>query len=262
MFDYSKIVEVNSGITYTDVRGKNYAEVAQRVQAFRKLIPGGYITTDLLSVENGVCFMKAEAGYYDETGRRVMLATGLAFERQDASKINNTSFIENCETSAIGRALGFIGLGSEKSIASAEEVSNAIDTQDAIAKGEIPANMPRQSAPATVTKTNRVPQPNPPENPPETPQNGTQEEPQKNPLTVMDYLSKERSDLAIARKLDAAANTELWNKQLAVLREKKIISDKKLSAYTMKEAQDLVNYMYSLFDTTGTELRNIDGEIA
>ena len=58
---YEKIVDANKGISYTDVRGQNYAEVAQRVQAFRKLIPGGFITTEILSNENGVVYMKAEA---------------------------------------------------------------------------------------------------------------------------------------------------------------------------------------------------------
>ena len=155
---YAKIVDANKGISYTDVRGKNYAEVAQRVQAFRKLIPDGYITTDIISNGNGIVYMKAEAGYYTADGKRVMLATGYAFERQDASKINNTSFIENCETSAVGRALGFIGLGSEKSIASAEEVDNAIKTQEAIEKGELPKN-PQQVAPPATAQ-------NPPQNPP------------------------------------------------------------------------------------------------
>ena len=110
---YEKIVDANKGISYTDVRGKNYAEVAQRVQAFRKIIPGGFIVPDIINIDNGIVYMKAEAGYYAEDGSRIVLAVGHAFERQDASKINNTSYIENCETSAVGRALGFIGLGSE-----------------------------------------------------------------------------------------------------------------------------------------------------
>ena len=56
-------------------------------------------------------------------------ATGHAEEYMGSSYINKTSFIENCETSAIGRALGLLGIGIDTSIASAEEVSNAISNQ-------------------------------------------------------------------------------------------------------------------------------------
>ena len=59
-----------------------------------------------------------------------MLSTGLAQEDRSSSMINKTSFVENCETSAVGRALGFLGIGIESSIATAEEVSMAIAKQD------------------------------------------------------------------------------------------------------------------------------------
>ena len=249
MFDYSKIVEVNGGITYTAVKGKNYAEVAQRVQAFRKLIPGGYITTDILNIDNGVVYMKAEAGYYAEDGRKVMLATGLAFERQDASNINKTSFIENCETSAIGRALGFIGLGSEKSIASAEEVAHAIETQEAIENGQIPDPVKRTAVPANVTTVQNVPpMPSEPPAPPANP--------------VLDYLAKERNNIRVARQISKEDNAALWTQQIAVMKSAGIIPNKKLSQYTQQEAETLVQLMYTRFKPTGTELMPIDGETA
>ena len=197
---YAKIVDANKGISYTDVRGKNYAEVAQRVQAFRKLIPDGYITTDIISNGNGIVYMKAEAGYYTADGKRVMLATGYAFERQDASKINNTSFIENCETSAVGRALGFIGLGSEKSIASAEEVDNAIKTQEAIEKGELPKN-PQQVAPPATAQ-------NPPQNPPPAADVSTAPTLPNPDNPVQTYLVNERRNLQKARGISEKENAE------------------------------------------------------
>ena len=49
---YERIVEVNKGVTYTNVKGKNYAEVAQKVQAFRNLIPGGFITSEIIRFES------------------------------------------------------------------------------------------------------------------------------------------------------------------------------------------------------------------
>lgn len=225
---YEKIAEVNKGITYTNVKGKNYAEVAQRVQAFRKLIPGGYITTDIISLDDGIVYMKAEAGYY-ENGQRVMLATGFAFERQDASNLNKTSFIENCETSAVGRALGFIGFGSEKSIASAEEVDNAIKAQEAIEAGEI-ADPVKPKLAAKVTEVAKVP-------------------------PVLQFLAREREALMKAREITKEDNNAMWTKQVEILKGAGLIPNKSLSNFTQAEAEDMVAKMYTRFDPHGTELK-------
>lgn len=109
---------------------KEYAEVNQRIKAFRMLYPEGFITTDIISHENEVVFMKAEAGYYTEDGTKVVLGTGMAFENKKVGQINGTSYIENCETSAVGRALGMCGLGIDVSVASYEEVQNAMHQQE------------------------------------------------------------------------------------------------------------------------------------
>ena len=55
--------------------------------------------------------------------------TGIAYEKEGASFINKTSALENCETSSVGRALGFLNIGIDTSIATAEEVGNAIHQQ-------------------------------------------------------------------------------------------------------------------------------------
>jgi galactitol-specific phosphotransferase system IIB component len=68
-----------------------------------------------------------KATIYD--GERI-LGTGHAFEEQTSTFINKTSYIENCETSAVGRALGMCGFGIDTSVASAEEVENAINNQN------------------------------------------------------------------------------------------------------------------------------------
>ncbi len=113
--------EANSKIKGVDLKGKKYALVAERVQIFRQLCPDGLITTEILFMEAGAVTMKASI--YDETGK--LLVTGLAQEKEGGSFINKTSYIENCETSAVGRALAMLGIGSECSMASAEEVVNA-----------------------------------------------------------------------------------------------------------------------------------------
>lgn len=118
--------EVNKSLQSIDVKGKDYVMVNKRVQAFRQLAPQGSIQTEIVSLEDGVVTIKATV--FDEDGK--ILATGHAQEKETSSYINRTSFIENGETSAIGRALGFCGIGVDKSIASAEEVQNAIAQQD------------------------------------------------------------------------------------------------------------------------------------
>lgn len=130
--NYEQIKAVNAELKTTDVKGKDYAEVPQRVTAFRKLYPMGSIRTDIVSLKDGVCVIKAEAWTKDDEGNSVLLGTGLAYEKEGSSFINKTSYIENCETSAVGRALGFCGIGIDTSIASAEEVLNAKENQKAM----------------------------------------------------------------------------------------------------------------------------------
>ena len=123
---FEEIVKANSTITTTPIKGKNYAEVPQRVKAFRMLHPNGTIDTEIVSLENGVVVIKATVA--DEGGN--ILATGHAYEKEGSTFINKESYIENCETSAVGRALGFVGLGIDTSICSAEELTNAIVNQN------------------------------------------------------------------------------------------------------------------------------------
>lgn len=118
--------KANEQISTVPIKGKEYAQVTERVKAFRAICPGGRITTDIISLEDGVVTMKAEVR--DENGD--LIATGLAQEKETSNFINKTSFIENCETSAVGRALGFAGIGVDGTMASAEELANAVINQD------------------------------------------------------------------------------------------------------------------------------------
>ena len=137
MIKFEDIRKVNETIKTIDVKGKEYAEVNQRIKAFRMLYPQGFIKTELLSNVDGVCIMKATAGYYDENGNEIVLGTGTAYEKENSTFINKTSYIENAETSCIGRCMGMIGLGIDTSIASAEEVQNAIANQNKPSKDVI-----------------------------------------------------------------------------------------------------------------------------
>lgn len=126
MITAEQIAIANEGVKKIELKGKKYVCVFARVAAFRSLCPEGTITTDIVSLEDGVVTMKASV--LDETGR--LLATGYAQEKETSSFVNKTSFIENCETSAVGRALGMLGIGVDESMASAEEVANAMTQQE------------------------------------------------------------------------------------------------------------------------------------
>ncbi len=110
----------NKSIKTTDIKGKDYAEVNQRIKAFRMICPNGTISTNIVSLENGVCIIKASVFDDDK-----LLGTGMAYEKEGSTFINKTSYIENCETSAVGRALGMLGIGIDASVAIYEEVANA-----------------------------------------------------------------------------------------------------------------------------------------
>lgn len=132
---------INATLLKNEKTGKEigyYAEVNQRIKAFRMLYPEGCILTEMISNENGVCVFRATIytsyGMQDYQDRisyeRRILATGYAYEKENSTFINKTSYIENCETSAVGRALAMCGIGIDKSIASAEEVINAVNNQE------------------------------------------------------------------------------------------------------------------------------------
>ena len=129
MITYEQIKAANDAIKTTPIKGKDYAEVNQRIKAFRMVYPTGFIISDMLSNENGVCVFQTRVGYYDDNGNPVVIGVGTAYEKENSTFINKTSYIENCETSACGRALGMAGFGIDTSVASAEEVQNAINNQ-------------------------------------------------------------------------------------------------------------------------------------
>lgn len=126
---FEELRKVNAELGSMEIKGKSYVQVNERVIAFRKLYPEGSIITELINDANGVCTFRATVMIAD-----LVLATGYAQEKESSSFINKTSYIENCETSAVGRALGFLGIGIDTSIASAEEVETAIINQGGLSK--------------------------------------------------------------------------------------------------------------------------------
>lgn len=109
-----------------DIKGKPYVLVNERLKYFRENYKNWTLDSEIISLDNGICVMKATIK--DTEGN--VKATGHAYEKENSTFINKTSFIENCETSAWGRALGNLGIGIDASIASAEEIINAAVNQN------------------------------------------------------------------------------------------------------------------------------------
>lgn len=109
----------------------DYVTVNERIDKFYEKYPDGSIQTEIVSNENGVVIFKAYA-YRDREDTKP--ATGHSMEKEGSTYINKTSHVENCETSAVGRALAMLGFEIKKSVASREEVENARAQQDALKK--------------------------------------------------------------------------------------------------------------------------------
>lgn len=112
----------------------DYVEVNVRIEKFWDKWPEGRIDTQIVSWENGVVVMKASV--YRNIIDQFPSATGTAYEKEGSSFINKTSALENCETSAVGRALAILGFEIKKNVASKEEVENAKLNQKREDKGE------------------------------------------------------------------------------------------------------------------------------
>jgi hypothetical protein len=116
----------------------DYVQVNERIEKFYKQYPNGSIQTEIVHNAESQVIIKAYA-YRDQDDKRP--ATGHAMEKEGSSYINKTSHIENCETSAVGRALAMLGFEIKKSIASREEVQNAVHQQNNLATREEKASV-------------------------------------------------------------------------------------------------------------------------
>lgn len=103
-----------------NIKGKEYVEVSTRIKALKENFKDYSIETEIINFTPEYILMKAIIK--NENGR--IMATGTAMEEKTSSMVNKTSFVENCESSAVGRALGMLGIGIDQSIASYEEVRN------------------------------------------------------------------------------------------------------------------------------------------
>jgi len=110
-----------------NIKGKEYITVNERLIYFRSQpnYKGWRISEDIISLdEKGGIF---KVTITNQEG--IEITNAHAQESKDTSYINKTSMLENGFTSALGRALGYLGIGIDTSIASADEVVNAVNNQ-------------------------------------------------------------------------------------------------------------------------------------
>ena len=105
-----------------NIHGKQYVQVNERIKYFREHYKGWSLTSEFVELTENRCVIRGIV--CNEEGREI--ADGYGEETKGSTYINKTSFVENCQTSAWGRALGNLGIGLETSIASADEVKNAM----------------------------------------------------------------------------------------------------------------------------------------
>ena len=162
------------------LKGKTYTMVAQRVQAFRAAAGvQGQILTEVIERTHERVIVKASVSVWRDTdnngwqGGWNLLATDFAEEYRNQGPVNKTSALENCCTSAIGRALSAAGLSGGE-YASSFEVDNAINH-----KPEAPK---KKAAPKKkVEKVVEAP----------TPDEATQDAPEKDDLKIVALAMKE-----------------------------------------------------------------------
>ena len=227
--NYQDIQKVNSEIAMIDLKGKNYAMVPERVTAFRKLFPEGFINTEIISHDGTTILMQAKVGYYDN-GIPVILASGFAQEVKGRGMVNGTSYVENCETSAVGRALGMIGLGiNGGGICSAEELANAVTAQRQMKEEEQALCNPPIPAGGDIEKAKKIPDAG-------------------KPSPIANFIRNEICDIQERMKLDSytEARTMVFG-WVDVLVESGAIKPVDWKTITMKQAKEVFDAIRKTF---------------
>jgi hypothetical protein len=115
---------------------QDYETCEVRLDKWWKDNPDGRVATELISFQNGQYIVQAYL--YRTFADSVAYSTGLAEEKITDRGVNATSALENCETSAIARALANANYAAKGKRASREEMTKVVKQQMATPKEYIP----------------------------------------------------------------------------------------------------------------------------
>ena len=135
-----------------NIKGKEYITVNERLKEFRNTFKDYSLITEV--VELGIDFCTMKACIIDDKG--VVRATGFAREVIAKSPINKFAFVENCETSAIGRALGNFGIGIDEAVCSADELLMKLSQDQKPEKTEFEKDATKAATQATKAMNKAV----------------------------------------------------------------------------------------------------------
>jgi hypothetical protein len=143
---------------------KEYVQVDDRVMEFHRLYSNGRIVTKYKMLgDPGSFVFITTTKVIPDISLPDRYFTGFAYEHEGSSQVNERSALENCETSSVGRALGFLNIGliSGSGIASADEMQNAVQDRGPVShssgpKIDAPATSPKMDGPATEKQVNFI----------------------------------------------------------------------------------------------------------
>jgi len=110
------------GLKAIDMKGKAYVMVHTRVSGFHAMYPNGRIETEIIGDPASHVFMRAKVTPNVEHPERYFIGHS---QSKWTGMIAGAAALEVAETSAVGRALGFLNIGIEDGLCSSEELDKA-----------------------------------------------------------------------------------------------------------------------------------------
>lgn len=149
----SAVNDMNKSHGVTQRGGKKYTEVSKRIEVFREHFGIEYgITTDILIDDGQRVVVKATIKHFSG----FIIAQGIAEEIRGSSNVNTTSALENCETSAWGRALAALSLHGGQ-IASINEIETAKRNQKIIEQQPVELEPGAMEPDIAIQEINNIP---------------------------------------------------------------------------------------------------------
>lgn len=137
---------------------ENYETVEDRLERFWKDHPTGRIATEMAFLNNDSTVVIFRAAIYYDIKETIPVAIGFAEETRGSSQVNKTSFVENCETSAIGRALANCGYAAKGSRPSRTEMEKVERGPQVVQMVQNTFGTPTKTPTKTPTRTMANPQ--------------------------------------------------------------------------------------------------------